>query len=128
MQEHRHQVGSGCEEGFGESCTCQETLILRTCRLHAFFTHPKHHAVWKGPGEKTCWQTEVKEDCHLLDLKMEDADRLARDRVQWRSAVRWLLERIDSSVAEAFVSKRALTEIVVANNENGIISGFAFSA
>ena len=60
VQEHRHQVGSGCEEGCGESCKCQETLILRTCRSHASFTHPKHHAVWKDPGEKTCWKTKEK--------------------------------------------------------------------
>ena len=46
------------------------------------------------------WLDNAKEDCHLLDLKMEETDRLARDRVMWRSAVRWLLERIDSSLSQ----------------------------
>ena len=49
-------VGARC----GEPCSCQETLILRTCRSHAVFKHSKYHAVWKGPGEKTCWQIKEK--------------------------------------------------------------------
>ena len=49
---------------------------------------------------KKRWLDNVREDCHLLDMNMEYADRLARNRVQWRSAVRWLLERIDSSMSQ----------------------------
>src|SRR5664279_4278611 len=42
----------------------------------------------------------VKEDCQPLGLTLEDIDRLARDRLRWRSAVCWLLERMDSSVSQ----------------------------
>ena len=50
---------------------------------------------------KKRWLDNVRKDCHLLDMNMENADRLARNRVQWRSAVHWLLERIlDSSKSQ----------------------------
>ena len=112
-QELRHQVGAGCDKECGESYTCQATLIFPASV--SYFGHvarmwssriPNIMMYGRVQGRrpvgrpKKRWLDNVREDCHLLDMNMEYADRLARNRVQWRSAVRWLLERIDSSMSQ----------------------------
>jgi hypothetical protein len=46
------------------------------------------------------WLENIKDDCQLLSITIDEVDRLARDRVRWRSAVRWLLERIDTFMSQ----------------------------
>ena len=48
---------------------------------------------------KKRWLDNVRDDCKILGLTMEEADRLARDRERWRSSVTRLLERADLSVS-----------------------------
>ena len=86
-QEHRHQVGARCDKGCGEPYT-----IIRAKRL-SYFGHVARMQSSRIPNimmygrvqgkrpvgrPKKRWLDNVREDCHLLDMNMEDADRLAR--------------------------------------------------
>ena len=48
---------------------------------------------------KKRWLDNVRDDCKILGLTVEEADQLARDRARWRSSVTRLLERTDLSVS-----------------------------
>ena len=67
---------------------------------------PEHHVIRKSAWEETVgrpkkrWLDNVREDCKILGLTVEEADQLARDRARWRSGVTRLLERADLSVSQ----------------------------
>ena len=46
------------------------------------------------------WFENVRKDCKILGLTVEEANQLARDRARWRSGVIRLLERADLSVSQ----------------------------
>ena len=89
--------------GYGpadDSRTLGHVVRMSPNRIPNIMLYGRVHGKRPVGMPKKRWLDNVREDCKILGLTVEDADQLARDRARWRSGVTRLLERADLSVSQ----------------------------
>ena len=95
----RHCCSLRTPSATGHLHICKNSLFLSLQCIVSLQCLYSASLVCMGRPKKR-WLDNVREDCKILGLTVEEADQLARDRARWRSGVTRLLERADLSVSQ----------------------------